>query len=41
MVGEQAKLEIKLNQLRAQLGSHVAIEGLLGQNEEKLEFYLP
>jgi len=41
MVGEQAKLNTRLDQVRAQLGSDVAIEGLLGRSGEKLEFYLP
>ncbi len=41
MAGEQGKLNAKIEQVKSQLGGEVAIEGLLGQEGEEPEFYLP
>jgi hypothetical protein len=41
MSGEKAKLDAKLEYVKAKLGSTMEVEGLLGRSGDKLEFHLP
>lgn len=41
MEGEQARLDLKLDEVRKRLPASIEVRGLLGRKGEKLEFHLP